>query len=153
MCVIIVCRERGVTKDELQQAFKANDDGGGIAWTEEGEVCYRKGFMKAEHMSSCYFDEHINDKLPHVLHFRRATSKVTQKLTHPYIISEKSPLKLTYRGKESLLFHNGVMSDWKKKMFDFYLHNAKKIPDGDWSDSRFIAILVHFLGVNILPIL
>lgn len=153
ICVIVVCKERALTEKEVREAFRANPDGGGLAWYEDGKVVLRKGFMKVNHMLDCYLGEHVNEKLPHVVHCRRATSKVTQKLTHPFIVSEKSPLKLTYHGNEAVLFHNGVVSDWKKKMFEFYLHNAKKIPDGDFSDSRFVAILVHFLGENILPIL
>ena len=153
MCVICICKGRGLTEKEIVSAFRSNDDGASYAWQSEGKICYKKGFMKVEHIIKDYFSSGINTHYPHIVHFRNATNKVTAKLTHPFIISEKSPLSLTYKGNESLLFHNGVMSDWKNKMMDFYLHNAKRIPDGDFSDSRFIAILTHFLGPNILSIL
>jgi hypothetical protein len=143
-----------MTKKEVLTSFQGNDDGAGVAWYPDKEhVSYRKGFMKVQHLVDFYFDEHINTKLPHVVHFRRASNLVIQKLTHPFIVSEKSPLKLTYNGKDALLFHNGVVSNWRKQMLDFYIHNTKKIPDGEFSDSRFVSILTHFLGPNILHIL
>lgn len=153
MCVIVVAKERAMTEAEVVTAFRANNDGGGIAWYEKNESAYKKGFMKVEHMLDVYFGEKICEKFPHVLHFRKATSRITQKLTHPFVVSEKSPLKLVYHGKEPLLFHNGVLSDWKTKMLNFYLNNCKQVPDGEFSDTRFISILTHFLGSNILTIL
>jgi hypothetical protein len=153
MCVIIVCKTRGLTEKEVTQAFRANDDGAGYAWYDSGKIRYKKGFMEVEHVIDAYFSGGVNNIFPHIIHFRNATNKVTRKLTHPFIISEKSSLKLTHQGTEPLLFHNGILPDWKNKMLDFYLNNAKKIPDGDFSDSRFIAIMAHFLGHNILSIL
>jgi hypothetical protein len=153
VCVILICKTRGLTRKEVATSFTANDDGVGVAWYANKQISYRKGFMRVQHFMDFYFDEHIDRKFPHVVHFRNASNSVTQKLTHPFVISEKSPLKLTYHGKESLLFHNGVVSNWKKLLLDFYIHNVKKIPDGEWSDSRFAAILTHFMGPNILSIL
>jgi hypothetical protein len=150
MCVIVVAKERSMTESELISAFRANGDGCGLSWMEGDKIVIRKGFMKLKHLKEVYLDEGINEKLPHVVHFRKASNKICQSLTHPFIVSERSLPKLIYRGKEPALFHNGVLPDWRARMFDFYLHNCKKIPDGDFSDSRFIAIITHFLGKNVL---
>ncbi len=151
MCIIAVCKQRKLTEDELKNCFEHNNDGAGIAWCQDGENYYIKGLMTLDIVK--YFYETIN-VFPHVVHFRNATSGgVSEELTHPFIVSAKSPLPLDWHGKEPLFFHNGVLSSWESDLFNFYIKKNKRIPDGSWSDSRFIAILVHYLGPNVLNFL
>lgn len=161
MCVIAVCQTRGMTDREIRDAFDMNDDGAGFAWSDENNnLNFRKGFMRAADILSAYKELGMRKKLPHVVHFRNATSAVVPELTHPYIVSENSevlddehePL-ITYSGTSPLLFHNGVLGNWRSEMLDFFMTNKLHVPDGQWSDTRFMAILCHHLGKNVLGML
>jgi hypothetical protein len=88
---------------------------------------------------------------PHVIHFRTSTAHgVCPELTHPFIISKTSPISTEYEGKGPVLFHNGIWSSWEEKTFDFFLKTGNKIPDGAWSDSRALAIILGQIGMNAL---
>ncbi len=148
MCVIAVCGNRKMTEEEIENCFKCNSDGVGIGWSENGMSRYSKGFMSLDSFLSHY--EEI-DTIPHIVHFRNSTSGgVKQELTHPFVISKDSALSLEYEGKESVLFHNGVISRWEDDLLDFYIRKNKHIPNGHWSDTRFMAILVHHLGDTVI---
>ena len=98
MCVIAACEKRPMTKDEFQNCFDSNSHGCGFAWRENGLVRMEKGFMDLE--SAWNFYETIKNILPHVAHFRiRTAGDVCQQLTHPFIVSDCSPLILSYTGK------------------------------------------------------
>jgi hypothetical protein len=148
MCIIAICEDRKLTKTEAENCFKNNNDGAGIGWAEKGFSRYSKGLMSFDEFWYVY--ESIN-VLPHVVHFRNETSGgVCPQLTHPFNISEESKVYLDYEGKDPLLFHNGVLTGWDNALLDFYIKKCAKIPDGEWSDSRFVAVLVHHLGKMVL---
>lgn len=152
MCIIAVCEDRFLTKEEIDNCFKQNSDGAGFSWREDGKNHYIKGIMSINKFHRLYEEFKEKKILPHVVHFRTATTGgVVNDLTHPFIVSKDSPVsKLSWSGEDSLLFHNGVVSGWQKDLLKFYMGLAKKIPAGNWSDSRFMAILVHYLGRHAL---
>lgn len=154
MCVIAVCNTRSMTEKEMRDAFEMNNDGAGFAWsTTDGLTNYLKGFMTADDIVSAYKSANMRRTLPHVVHFRNATSKVCPELTHPYIVNNESPNITEYHGNEPLLFHNGVLSSWRSTMLEFYMNNRLRVPDGDFSDTRFMAILISYMGKNALSML
>jgi len=143
-----------MTNQEIRDAFDMNDDGAGFAWsTADGFINYSKGYMTANDIIAAYKEKGMRKILPHVVHFRNATSRVCPELTHPYIVDYDSPNITEYQGQLPLLFHNGVLSNWKGMMLDFFMNNKLVIPDGDFSDTRFMAIMTAHLGKNVLPML
>lgn len=156
MCIIAICKEKTLPKDEFMESFRCNKDGFGFAWRENGRVEYVKGIMKADEAWETYklFNKTVKDVFPHILHFRIG-SPVTQELTHPFIITEDSKLFLNSQdarkeiGFESVMFHNGVVTGWKDYLVPLFL-KLGYIPDGKWSDTRLVAMLVKELGNEIL---
>lgn len=154
MCLISVCRKRGLSEEEINNGFEKNSDGAGFARNTGKAVSYVKGFMSVDSFKEAYFGKKLNEMLPHIVHFRKTSGTNTiPGLTHPFIISENSELSLQYKGCESILFHNGTMSQWKEKMFNFYMQRGTKIPSGTFSDTRFIAILTNYLGTGVLHLI
>jgi hypothetical protein len=148
MCIIAYCKTRKMTTDEAVNCWNANDDGAGIAWIENGEVKMRKGFMCLEDFMRFYATV---DVLPHVVHFRIGTSGGNvPELTHPFLIDKDSPLDLEYHGDGGVLFHNGVLSSWKEMARDYYLRTLSRTPDGPFSDTRALAVVLNTIGVNAL---
>ncbi len=149
MCIIAVAETRRLTDSEIECSFRNNSDGAGIGWVDEkGNNNFIKGIMNVNEFKEIYKDV---KKLPHVAHFRLSTAGgVEKELTHPFVVSEDSPLYLEYKGEEPILFHNGVLSQWQTKLVDYYIKVGKHIPEGHWSDTRFIAVLVNALGKNYL---
>jgi len=154
MCIIAVCEKRALTDKELENCFSTNKDGAGIAWHKDGMNHYIKGLMKLDEVKDVYSDIRECGIIPHVVHFRTSTTGgVNEELTHPFIVSKDSPVAdMVWDGKDPLLFHNGCFRNWEESMLNFYIRKSARIPDGNWSDSRFMAILVHFLGKNVLKI-
>ncbi|MCD6124307.1 hypothetical protein J7J62_03950 [bacterium] len=147
MCVIAYCKHRKMTNLEIKNCFITNSDGIGIAWQKNGLVHFKKGFMSVDEFKKFYEDFHY---LPHVIHFRNGTSggKVAE-LTHPFKIDFDNPLE--GRTKKGVLFHNGVLRDWRDRLslVAFYcIKKGIKFPSGEFSDSRTIAILLNILGIN-----
>lgn len=154
MCVIAICKTRGMKESEIRGAFAANTHGAGYGWSDGQRIHYRKGFMNVDKLIESYKDSKMKRKLPHVVHFRNATSTICKELTHPYIISDDSPNVLEYDGDKSILFHNGVLSAWRATMLDFFMFRANMtVPSGLFSDTRFIAIVMSQLGYNSLELL
>lgn len=148
MCIIAVCENRKLTYEEFENCFNSNKDGVGVAWFEEGKNHYIKGFMT---LNSAWVAYETVNVFPHVVHFRNGTSGgVCEELTHPFIVSSASPTPSTWSGNKPLLFHNGVYSMWDKDLILFYATTNRKIPGGRWSDTRYIAILCHYLGRHYL---
>lgn len=160
MCIIAAAKSRKLTKDEIKNCFTSNPNGAGIAWSEGGKNHFQKGFMTIEKFQEFY--NHF-DILPHVAHFRIATSGgVSQELTHPFLISLDSPLPLAGSGAQPLLFHNGIITDWKEKFLHWTpdiireLRRHKKVPQlppGPWSDTRAAAIMAAYSGEAVLNLL
>jgi hypothetical protein len=150
MCVIAYSQTgRCLTKDEFENCFDRNRDGVGIAYQKSGNLHYIKGLMKVETAWDTYQKLKLEGHL-HVVHFRIGTAGgKTQELTHPFLVSTKSPLKLSYSGRSSVLFHNGCITRWEDYEMPFFIAN-KFFPEGEMSDSRMAAMLVSQLGLKVL---
>lgn len=156
MCIIAIAAERKLSEKELENCFKNNSDGAGIAWaTPEGKVHVEKGFMTIEELRTFYASDDI--PLPHVIHFRIATSgEVNREMTHPYEMTEKSELSISGNLDVPVLFHNGVIFDWKNLLVNMV--TSKQIdamPKGPMNDTRTAAIMasVPSIGDDILAVL
>lgn len=148
MCVIAICKTSRIPKAEFFEAFRSNKDGAGMAWRDKGKMHYIKGLMSVENAWDCYEKNIEKDNFPHIVHFRIG-GPVIPDLTHPFIISEQSELELQWSGDNDLLFHNGVISNWKSLIVPTFLALGV-IPDGEWSDTRLAAMQVKKLGPDIL---
>jgi len=155
MCIIAIAAERRLTSEELDTCFKNNSDGAGIAWaTPNGKVHMEKGFMTIEELKSFY----QNDiPLPHVIHFRIATSgDVMPEMTHPYLMTESSELSISGSLDVPVLFHNGVIFDWKNLLANMVTSKQiESMPQGQMNDTRTAAIMasVPSIGDDILAVL
>ena len=148
MCVIAICEKRKLSSDEIAKMWSANGHGAGMAWTEKGQVCYRKGFMKLVEFQKFYKSRSFG--LPHVVHFRIASAGAVQpELTHPFTCSLGSELSDHYKGKDEALFHNGTYGAWKEVLGTTALATGKQVL-GAVNDSRLCAIL-RFLVPDMLP--
>ncbi|MGC9063698.1 MAG: hypothetical protein ACP5JL_03360 [bacterium] len=137
MCIIAVCISRKLSKGEMEFGWERNPHGSGIGWSENGRVNYIKGLMHLEDFKKEY--ERIGI-LPHIVHFRYASSgmKINPKLTHPFIVSEVSPIRLRYKGQKPIIFHNGTIEGWK----DYYESFIKlKFRKDSLSDTRIMAMV------------
>jgi hypothetical protein len=150
MCVIALATgNRKMTADEFSNCWLTNNDGFGVAWREHGIVKYKKGIMKAK--EAWYFYKNEVPCVPHTAHFRIATAGgVNPQLTHPFIISPDSPIALEYEGRGPVLFHNGVVSDYRA-LLAIYKSFRRDFDEGAFvSDSRVVAMLVGQVGREIL---
>lgn len=104
MCNIMICEKRRPKEQELLKSYQQNPDGIGIAWLEKDNHCYLKGISLQE------LKKLVNKlNLPFVIHFRLAThGNKTAEMCHPFIVTKQNKNPLSYKGKEPLLFHNGV---------------------------------------------
>jgi hypothetical protein len=139
MCVIFACVNRRPLVKDIAEAYDKNPDGAGIAWTDKKKVFWRKGLALKKLTSYA-----VNLPLPIVIHFRKASvGDKNPQLTHPFPLLDKVPLSI---GGEApgVLFHNGTWLSWKQ----ICINNLGKIPslEGQLSDSRVIAWLVHYYG-------
>jgi predicted glutamine amidotransferase len=147
MCIIAISEKRKLTEKEFTNCYENNPDGAGFAYIDNGKKYYKKGFMTLKEAWNFYQKE-INI-FPHVSHFRIGTSgDKCKKLTHPFIISNESELLLEYKGENDLLFHNGIISNWK----DLLVQNCislKTFPeDENISDTRVLAISLSLVKNN-----
>ena len=136
MCIIAICNDRKLTEEELKSCWDNNDDGAGMAWFDGKHHVIDKGYMNFDELRLRY--ETI-DIFPHVIHFRIATAggKIPE-LTHPFICSRMSPTAIEWKGKDPVLFHNGIVSNWYG-MADIL---GIKVPDHNWSDTRILASIL-----------
>jgi len=144
MCIIAVCNDRKLTDAELLNCWENNSDGAGMAWFDKKEHVIKKGFMNYDLFKAEYASIDI---LPHIVHFRIATAGgVIPELTHPFICTKKSPLSLEWRGKEPVLFHNGIVFNWLSlaEMLDIQL------PNPYWSDTRVLSSIISQWGMDFL---
>ena len=104
MCIIAYAEGRKLTKEEFKNCFTNNPDGVGMCWNDGDNYRYIKGISKCKQAWKIYQKE-VGDKLPHVVHFRIAsTGGIKPELTHPFICNETSPIQMEYSGKDPLLF-------------------------------------------------
>lgn len=141
MCVIAVCQKRRLTRDEAKDMWLANPNGAGVAWRENGELVYRKGFMTRVEFEDFYFGRKL--PLSHIVHFRIAThGGISAALTHPYICSDRSELPLLYKGSSELLFHNGMYKDCDTALNILGAnHGVENFGDEPMSDTRVLALI------------
>ncbi len=150
MCVIIASPSGRKPDFEIfEDAASTNRDGIGLAWKDKDKILFKKG-TTLEELRKLMED---TVKEAWVAHFRIATvGDKTGELTHPFIVSNDSPLLLEGEAK-SVLFQNGTFSRWEDDLLKACAHSGVRIPDGDWSDSRASAVLVSIYGRNILRFL
>lgn len=148
MCVIAICNSKRIKKAEFFESFRCNSDGCGMAWSTKNNNKYVKGIMKVEEAWEQYNQLIPEKHFPHIVHFRIG-APVIPELTHPFIISEESELLLNYEGKNTLLFHNGVISNWKQYLLPTFM-SIRNIPEGAWSDTRMVAIILNMIGEKAL---
>ena len=147
MCLIIASPNgKKPAFDIFEDAASTNRDGIGLAWRVKDKVLFKKGITLDELQQ--LMDTEVNDQW--VAHFRIATiGGKTSELTHPFVVSNDSPLKLEGEA-DSVLFQNGTFSSWDTELLRACANRGIRIPDGDWSDARAIAVLVSIYGRNIL---
>lgn len=155
MCVIAKYTEAYPTKTMLESMEAMNKDGGGMAWIEGDHVRWEKGM----HVNTKFIMDKIESEkiqLPIIIHFRIAThGSVDTPLCHPFAISgEIDDTMASGFDKEGVLFHNGIWRDYKEVALKLLMNrpNAKLI-DGDISDSRIMAWLVRYFGMNYLSMI
>jgi hypothetical protein len=161
MCVILLAGNVRPTEEMVAKAWKANDDGGGVAWKEglnrkgeptpDTEVVFEKGIMNLDRMQELI----ATVPMPFAAHFRVASvGGVKPELTHPFIVSEDSPIQLSGRTKGALLMHNGHWGEWNTRLIDATINSNTHVPEGaEWSDSRALAWMSHLYGFNFMNLL
>lgn len=143
MCVILVCPPT-VRPDRfiIDACHRKNPHGAGVAWRENGLVRWVKGLEPDE-------VEPLIKSLPGeiVIHFRWASvGEVTPKLCHPFPVTPSATTRLNGTAR-AVLFHNGTYGAWRDVL--------RKMPKGRigdklLSDSRVVASMVDYLGIDVL---
>ncbi len=140
MCVIALCKDRKLSKEEIEKAWNKNPHGAGIGWVEDKRTFYIKGIMGIEEFIEIYGRI---DTIPHIVHFRNASIGilVNPKLTHPFIVSLSSPIRLRYKGTKPIIFHNGTISNWRELYNSHIKSRGINIREDSLSDTRVMAII------------
>lgn len=110
MCCILVVEKKSPSWDILEKCNAKNDDGCSVSWlNDNGNAEYKKGLKLKE-----LWEIIPNIPLPYVLHFRLASIGIAidPLLTHPFEVSEDSPLRLQGEAKK-LLIHNGTIKEYE----------------------------------------
>lgn len=143
MCVIAICQKQPTAKD-LRAMWDANPQGAGLAWSDGKSVHYLKGIMSFDALREAVG----RMSGPFVVHTRISTVGGTRPdLCHPFIATPASPLAL--KGKApAVLFHNGHWGDWADNLRASTVSTGARVPDGAFSDSRAMAVLVGRHGAN-----
>ncbi len=148
MCVVLAVPEGSpdISAEEWTQASVTNNDGYGVAWLQDGLVHFRK--MLTAKVGTL---ENWRPPKPYVMHFRLATIGAEEAgMCHPFIVSNNSKLVSRGRARE-VLFHNGHWSDWNEWLALTYSGKGR-LPAGEYSDSRAMAMMVGHYGAQILDI-
>ena len=113
MCIIAI-KNKGLqlpNEEILYTMFKNNPDGGGFAYSHNGQVVIKKGFMTfSEFYKALQTIPNIVNKNV-VIHTRITTHGTTSKENcHPFPISDNiSDLKNTSLFSDYAIFHNGII--------------------------------------------
>lgn len=146
MCLLAICKTRKLTKEEFEASWDYNNDGFGMGWKDaQHRVHFVKGIMKLEDALSAY--EGIDDHCKHIVHFRKASvgGKIPE-LTHPFLVSEDSPITLEGHDVDiPLLFHNGHWYDYKQIMIMLEIATGKAVTN-PISDTRVAAMYLARVG-------
>lgn len=139
MCVIAVSPlGEKVSREVFERMWRSNDDGFGMMYRSRGGVGVVKGIMDEEEGWGVY--SQLPEGVPHVLHFRLAThGGVRPELTHPFVVSEESPLIERGVVAEPVLAHNGIWGLYVAKQRELKL-------GGPVSDSRVLAAWIGRLA-------
>ena len=150
MCVIMIADESRPTDEMVEKAFDNNNAGAGIAWREDGTVCWEKGIEDvADVKEMCK-----TLPTPYIVHFRIPSEGGKRKsLCHPFPIEHDVPLDLTGSTKGYVLFHNGHWNDWRKWVLETAFGKPIGIPGGKWSDTRGMAFVASYYGLGILDMI
>jgi predicted glutamine amidotransferase len=132
MCVIAVSPVgKKVAREVFERMWRSNDDGFGMMYRTREGVAVVKGILNEEEAWETY--SQLPEGVPHVLHFRLAThGGVKPELTHPFVVSEDSPLVQAGVSERPVLAHNGVWSLHALKQKEVRL-------EGPVSDTRVLA--------------
>jgi hypothetical protein len=147
MCLIAICEKRKLTEEEIRTFFSANPDGAGLAYlVTPGKLYYSKGLMHEEEFLVHYTNVKV---LPHVIHFRTASSGPRDiLLTHPFEIPPRN--RIYGETTRPLLFHNGTWTNWREHLTNLMISLAsapswvreRLVPP--FSDSKLLAYLLSF---------
>lgn len=120
MC-LIAWKPKGkiISREILEEGFKSNDDGAGIAYVDNNELYVDKGFFKFEDFIKCY-DELIAEGDRDVLiHFRNASFQmvIDEPNCHPFYFDSGEDVQTERDGKkvpryQFAVVHNGKL-DWR----------------------------------------
>lgn len=151
MCLLAICQSRAMSTEEFDESWRSNDHGFGFARAVKGGVYYRKGIMNKEEALAFY--QSVCHKLPHVVHFRRASvGGVLPELTHPFVVTPFDADQNALEGTvDSVLLHNGTHTDWKPMLMlcDLFagMQGVPLVTD-PISDTKVMARLVGLLGLD-----
>lgn len=151
MCLIIASPTgKRISNKILEEAANTNSNGAGIAWSDKGQIFFKKGLDVKDVQE--ILDKEIGTK-PWVAHFRIATiGGPIPELTHPFTIDEAA--SIAFEGQaDSVLFQNGTFSQWKEHLLQACASRGCKVPESPWSDTRAIAFLCNIYGKHILSLL
>ena len=143
MCVIAIVRKDRPTKQQVELMHKTNSHGGGVAWEEDGAIRWEKGLDLEGMIKKC---EEL--PTPFIAHFRIPTSGTSKEpgVCHPFPVDEGVSTSLEGSSKNGVLFHNGHWNMWKSRVEAIAVGRGVRIPDGQWSDTRGLAFMAHYLG-------
>lgn len=116
MCVIAFS-PKGVdipSEKQIKQMWEHNPDGAGYAYvSKKGKVVFRKGFMKLNDLLKELEAPERFKNTNFAIHFRIGTSGKNDSATcHPFPISTTfGELRKTEGEEDSVLFHNGILSE------------------------------------------
>lgn len=150
MCVIFICETHVPTAEMITKAWNTNPDGAGIAHREgKGEkavVRWRKGLTLEQIREEI---EALKHKLPIIVHFRKqSVGGVRTDLCHPFTADAAADNALEGKTKSAVFFHNGTWKVWQDVLLQTCVNHGLVIPDGEWSDTRALALLTTVYGPN-----
>jgi len=125
MCVIVAHEpgKRLPTTTEMEQCFKWNNDGAGIAFINQREmVTIHKGFMTFKKFMEAYESHEFAEEHAFLLHFRIGTQgKKDAGNCHPFPLTKKiNRLRATNLDVHVAMAHNGILwnNSKSKKLSD-----------------------------------
>lgn len=148
MCVILSCETNRPTLQTLLDCELDNPHGAGIAWRQGGKIHFKKGLDAQEvHRIS------LKVQLPYVIHFRIATAGgMSPEMCHPFPIG--GSVRMDGSTGSGVLFHNGHWSEWEDTFLSALVSGRdRRLPTGDISDTRAMAVMLGWYGKNILNLI
>lgn len=140
--------KEGFTKQEYNNAWNNNSDGGGYMYAKDNKLFIEKGFVSFEDFWDSY--QNIDNNVPRVVHFRKASvgSEQNMENCHPFKVNN------------SVAFaHNGTIKLGDDDLLDDKIHSdtwflnehiikpmaASKEPDFMWKNEY-----IHWLLMRVL---